>query len=67
MSKGDAMLGSYLGPEYNNKEIRYELENQGAVFKMYDKNTLIHSVTELLIENKTIGWFQGRMGLVRAH
>ena len=61
VSKGDAMRGSYLGPEYNNKEIRNDLENQGAVFKMHDKNTLIHSVTELLINNKTIGWFQGRM------
>ena len=61
VSRGDAMLGSYLGPEFNNKEIRNELENQGAVFKLHDKNTLIHCVTELLIENKTIGWFQGRM------
>ncbi len=60
-SKGDAMKGSYLGPNYSQDEIEGRLKAVGARFKTLDDNELIDFCAQALSEGKAIGWHQGRM------
>ena len=55
------MKGSYLGPEFNDAEIKAELEECGAVYKKLSKNDLINEVAKALSDQKAVGWMQGRM------
>ena len=57
----DGMQGSYLGPEFTDEEIEFDLKKYGAVYKKYDEAGMINSVAELLADEKAIGWMQGRM------
>jgi carbamoyltransferase len=57
----DQMHGSYLGPEYSNKEIKNQLSKLGAIFHELDNDTIIERTTSDLTDGKAIGWFQGRM------
>jgi len=59
----DGMQGSYLGPEFTDEEIEFDLKKYGAVYKKYDETGMINSVAELLADEKAIGWMQGRMGV----
>lgn len=58
---GDAMNGSYLGPEYPDAEIKTRLTAAGAVFELLEPNELIHTCAHDLAEGKALGWHQGRM------
>ena len=60
-SRIDSMKGSYLGPSFNEKEIEKTLKSLGAKFEKYDEKELIDKVATELNNEKTIGWFQGRM------
>ncbi len=60
-SKIDGMKGSYLGPSYNEQEIEKTLKSLGAKFEKYGEKELIDKVATELNNEKTIGWFQGRM------
>ena len=55
------MKGSYLGPEYDNKDIKNRLINIGANVESHNINECIEITVQSLIEGKAIGWFQGRM------
>ena len=57
----DSMKGSYLGPEYDNKDIKNRLINIGANVESHNINECIEITVQSLIEGKAIGWFQGRM------
>ncbi len=57
----DNMKGSYLGPEFTQKQIEEELKSIGAVFETFNYNDLIDQTSEYLSKEKAIGWFQGRM------
>ena len=57
----DDMQGSYLGPEYSQKEIEDDLKKVGAVFQSVDEETLINKTADDLANGQAIGWFQGRM------
>ena len=57
----DDMKGSYLGTEYNQEEIENELKTAGANFETLKYDELIDKTSELLSNEKAIGWFQGRM------
>ncbi len=57
----DEMSGSYLGPSFRNGDIEHFLNNCGAIFHKLDEQKLIEKVSSSLIEEKAIGWFQGRM------
>ncbi len=59
--KGDCMGGSYLGPEFTDIEIENELKTCGAVYTKFSENDLIEKVAIALVEEKAIGWMQGRM------
>ncbi len=57
----DDMNGSYLGAEFTHEEIEKELKSIGAKFDKLDYEELINKTSELLSNEKAIGWFQGRM------
>ena len=61
VSEDDGMKGSYLGCEYNQKQIEKELNSLGANFKTFEYESLIDKTAFFLANNKAIGWFQGRM------
>ena len=58
---GDAMRGSYLGPSFAQDEIERRLTAAGARFSALDDAALIAAVVDGLVEDKAVGWFQGRM------
>ena len=57
----DKMKGSYLGPKYSNEKVESDLKNLKANFKKLDDDQITKNVAELLADQKTVGWFQGRM------
>ena len=57
----DQMRGSYLGPKYNDDKILDSLKNLKGKFKQLDYKEIIETTAKKLSENKTVGWFQGRM------
>ena len=61
VSLNDNMQGSYLGPEYSQKEIQNELDKIGAVYKIKNEEDLLNQTTNDLSMGEAIGWFQGRM------
>ena len=61
VNPNDDMKGSYLGPEYSQKEIEDELTKNGASFKVLDGDDLIDKTASDLSLGQAIGWFQGRM------
>jgi carbamoyltransferase len=57
----DAMQGCYLGPGYAQDEIERRLAASGAVFEVMDEAALIAGTVDALVEEKAVGWYQGRM------
>jgi carbamoyltransferase len=58
----DATRGSYLGPEFSDKQVHRAFQNRGAVAHYYeDFGKLTTDVAAKLAEGNVIGWFQGRM------
>ena len=57
----DDMKGSYLGPEYTQKEIEEELIKNGAKFEILEDEDLINKAATDLSSSEALGWFQGRM------
>ncbi len=61
-SKFDQMLGSYLGPDYSDKEIEIMNRKVKAVVKKYDCfDDLTKFTASKIVDGAVIGWFQGRM------
>ncbi|HPS12938.1 MAG TPA: carbamoyltransferase [Prolixibacteraceae bacterium] len=59
---GDSMSGSYLGPEYTNREVEKCVRAYEAVYSSFDRfEDLADHVARLLADGKVVGWFQGRM------
>ena len=61
INPNDDMQGSYLGPEYSQKEIENELDKIGAVYEIKNEPELLNQTAEDLSKGDAIGWFQGRM------
>ncbi len=57
----DAMQGSYLGPSFAQDDIEKRLSEAGAKFAAVNDNDLLDKVSDDLIEERAVGWFQGRM------
>ena len=60
-SHRDGMRGSYLGPEFSNKDIEESLNECGAIYHKLTEEDLLEKTTSALVDQKTIGWMQGRM------
>ncbi len=57
----DKMQGSYLGPRFKNEYIKDKLVSLKANYKQFSKDEIIAISAKELANNKTLGWFQGRM------
>ena len=57
----DKMKGSYLGPKYENDFIEQKLKLLKANYKQYSREEIISLTAKELSNEKTVGWFQGRM------
>jgi carbamoyltransferase len=58
----DSMEGSYLGPAFDVEEIAQFLDSAGIPYECHDEeDALVRRVADLLADQKTVGWFQGRM------
>ena len=58
----DLMTGSYLGPDYSDKEIELMSRKVKSVYKKYDQfEDLAKVVADKIADGKVVGWFQGRM------
>jgi carbamoyltransferase len=58
----DGMAGSYLGPAYGAGDIAERLVAAGAHFEVIeDDDDLYDRTVDALVDEKAVGWFQGRM------
>jgi carbamoyltransferase len=57
----DLMQGSYLGPDYSQREIEERLTALGARFNVVSDDDVIRRTVDALADGKAVGWFQGRM------
>jgi carbamoyltransferase len=58
----DAMRGSFLGPEFGDEEIGRFLKEGNVPHERIDsEDILLDRVADCLIQEKVVGWFQGRM------
>ncbi len=57
----DSQIGSYLGPEYSNEQIISFINDGNYKAQKLDDGILTKRVSELIADEKVIGWFQGRM------
>ncbi len=58
----DKMFGTYLGPDYSDKEILLMSRKAKAVYNKYDDFTeLSKFIGSKISEGNVVGWFQGRM------
>jgi len=61
VGNSDAMQGAYLGPAFPQAEIERRLVAVGARFQVAADEELVGAVADALVEQKAVGWFQGRM------
>ena len=59
--KNDFMKGAYLGPEFSNNEIKDYLDKKGYIYQKLEDKDLPEKISDLIADQKVIGWFQGRM------
>jgi len=55
------MQGSYLGPKFNENVIEKKLKELKANYSKVTSDEITNKVANELANNKTVGWFQGRM------
>ena len=57
----DFMNGSYLGPEFSNSEVKEQLTSVGAIYEEKNYDEIYSEVAKQILNQKAVGWFQGRM------
>ena len=58
----DSQRGSLLGPAFSEEKIEAFLDEQGAVYRHFEReDELCDAVADLLAGEKVVGWMQGRM------
>ena len=57
----DGMSGSYLGPAFEQADIEARLRAAGGKFTVLDDEAVIDETVQALIDEKAVGWMQGRM------
>jgi len=59
--KSDLQKGSYLGPLFSNEEISNFLKKYSIPFSKITHEKLADTISDLIIEQNVVGWFQDRM------
>ena len=54
-------FNSFLGPEYQDKQIEKSLKSLGANFQQKSEDEIISKAVNDIDAGKAVGWFQGRM------
>jgi carbamoyltransferase len=57
----DDMRGAYLGPSFSQPQIEKRLIDAAARFTVLDDAAILAASVDALVEEKAVGWFQGRM------
>ncbi len=57
----DLQMGSYLGPDYKDDEIKAFLDQGGYPYQLMENGRMPQIIADLIADGKVIGWFQGRM------
>jgi carbamoyltransferase len=57
----DSMHGAFLGPQYSNTEIEHPLTRLGAKLRPVKHGEIPEQTADLLVRQRVVGWFQGRM------
>lgn len=58
----DEMRGSYLGPEYSNRDVELMNRRVKATVNKYDSfDELAAETARVIADGNVVGWFQGRM------
>ncbi len=57
----DRMKGAYLGPKFNDQDVEQQLNDLNAKYGKKNSDEISKEVARELSNNKTVGWFQGRM------
>lgn len=58
----DAMKGSYLGPDFSDRDVERVAQKYNAVYNQFKTTEeLCGAVARLLAEGNVVGWVQGRM------
>ena len=58
----DSQRGSFLGPQFGPDEVRRFLAGVGHLGRRFEDEAELHEhVAGLLVDEKVVGWFQGRM------
>ena len=52
---------AYFGSEFDEYECENAIRKLGLPFESFDQESLVNEVSDLLIDGKVVGWFQGRM------
>jgi len=55
------MEHAYLGPEFSNGQIKRIIINSNLKFIEYSEDELVKKTAQLIHDNKTVGWLQGRL------
>jgi carbamoyltransferase len=61
VKQSDSMRGSYLGPRFDDAEVRAQLDAYGARYHRLNDDELLAKTAEVLASEAVVGWFQGRM------
>jgi carbamoyltransferase len=51
----------YLGPGYEEAQIKATLDRQGAVYSRLEREPLLEKTAALVADGQVVGWYQGRM------
>jgi carbamoyltransferase len=57
----DKQKASLLGPCFSDEYIEYFLTKEGALYKKLSYSQIPGVISDLIIQGKVIGWFQGRL------
>jgi carbamoyltransferase len=55
------MKGAYLGPCFSQADIEKRLTEAGAKLTVLSNDDLVSACVDALVDEKALGWFQGRM------
>ena len=61
IEENDSMRGAYLGPSFSEQYVEHFLVTNKINYKKYSTDQINEYVSDLLIKENIIGWFQGRM------
>ncbi len=62
VNERDGQCGSLFGPAFDNESIRVFLDRVGAKYHSFDtEEALLDRVSDLLVDQKVVGWFHGPM------